>query len=83
MKWHELYKGYVPLNGKAAMIKFKDVPLMSYEDAEKYQDANGVGGVLADNAVLIDIDDDFQFNKALTIVKEKQYATIDEAYEDD
>lgn len=76
MKWHELYKGYVPLNGKAAMIKFKDVPLMSYEDAEKYQDANGVGGVLADNAVLIDIDDDFQFNKALTIVKEKQYPVI-------
>lgn len=79
MKWREFYRGYIPLNQKAAMLPFKDIPdneLPSYEEAERWQGANGVGGVLKVNAVLIDIDDDLQFEKAISIIREKQYPVI-------
>lgn len=76
MKWRDLYSGYTPLNSKAAMMKFKDVPVMKYEEAEHWEGANGVGGVLKSNTVLVDIDDDLQFEKALSIIREKQYPVI-------
>ncbi len=76
MKLHDLYKGYIPLNSKAAMTKFKDVPAMSYEEAENWRGANGIGGILGSNTVLVDIDDDYQFVKALSVIREEQYPVI-------
>lgn len=76
MKWRELYSGYTPLDGKSAMTKFKDVPAMGYEEADHWKGANGIGGVLKSNTVLVDIDDDLQFEKALSIIREKQYPVV-------
>lgn len=76
MKQNDLYSGFVPLNSKAAMIKFKGVPAVGYEEAEHWSGANGIGGILKPNVVLVDIDDDLQFEKALSIIREKQYPVV-------
>lgn len=71
-----LYSGYVPLNGKKSMAQFKDVAAIDFDEAENYSGATGIGGVLKDNVVFADIDDPFQFDKALKIILENQYPVI-------
>lgn len=63
----ELFKGYVPTKDKKSLISFKDcVPLESVQKCSEY------AGVLAQDIVLIDIDDYEQSEIMMDIVEEKQ-----------
>ena len=66
-----LYKGYVPTSGKKATMSFKDrdaSDLLTLEEAQKFTE---YAGILADDTVLIDIDDGEQSKIMLNIVKTK------------
>ena len=66
------YKGFVSTSGKKATMSFKDKSsseLLSLEEAQKYSE---YAGILADDTVLVDIDDGEQANILLTIVKTKE-----------
>lgn len=66
------YKGYVATSGKKATMPFKDktsAELLSLEEAQKYSE---YAGILADDTVLVDIDDGEQAKILLTIVKSKE-----------
>lgn len=62
----DLFKGYVPTKNKKCLTKFKDAPLRSYEEVK---DLPEFAGILAENIILIDIDDTAQSEILLTIVK--------------
>ena len=69
---HNLYKGYIALDGKKAVMPFKNKPteeLLSLEEASKFQ---SYGGVLADTTILIDVDDFEQSEILYRIVLDKQ-----------
>ena len=66
------YKGYIPTSDKRAIMQFKDKTssqLLSLEEARRY---NEYAGVLADDTVLVDIDDEEQSQILLNIVESKQ-----------
>ena len=66
------YKGFVATSGKKSIMPFKDKSpseLLSLEEAQKYSE---YAGILADDTVLVDIDDGEQANILLTIVKSKE-----------
>ena len=66
-----LYKGFVPTSGKKATMSFKDrdaSDLLTLEEAQKFTE---YAGILADDTVLIDIDDGEQSKIMLNIVKTK------------
>lgn len=66
-----LYKGYVPTSGKRATMPFKDKDaseLLTLEEAQKFSE---YAGILADDTVLVDIDDGEQSEILLNIVKSK------------
>jgi putative DNA primase/helicase len=63
----ELYRGYVKTKNKACLQKFgHGEKLLKYADVKNLEE---FGGVLADDVVLIDIDDSEQAEKLLEIVK--------------
>lgn len=67
-----LYKGYVKVKGKSSMDKFKDVPsseLRSLNEARKFPE---YGGVLADDVILVDIDNSEQSEILMDIVEDCQ-----------
>ena len=67
-----LYKGYVPTSGKRATMPFKDrdaSDLLTLEEAQKFTE---YAGILADDTVLVDIDDAEQSQIMLNIVKTKE-----------
>jgi putative DNA primase/helicase len=67
-----LYKGYVPTSGKKSTMPFKDrdaSDLLTLEEAQKFTE---YAGILADDTVLIDIDDAEQSQIMLNIVKTKE-----------
>ena len=67
-----LYKGYVPTSGKKSTMPFKDrdaSDLLTLEEAQKFSE---YAGILADDTVLIDIDDGEQSKIMLNIVKTKE-----------
>ena len=67
-----LYKGYVPTSGKRSTMPFKDKTasdLLTLEEAQKFSE---YAGVLADDTVLVDIDDGEQAKLMLEIVKAKE-----------
>lgn len=65
-----LYKGYVETKGKASVEKLKNrTKWKTYDEAKKL---NGFGGVLADDTILIDIDDSDQSEILMNIVEEFQ-----------
>lgn len=64
-----LYKGYVPTSGKRATMPFKDKrsdELLTLEEAQRYGE---YAGILANDTVLVDIDDADQSQILLRIVK--------------
>lgn len=64
-----LYKGYIPCSQKKAQMSFKDKTsddLLTLEEAQKF---NEYAGILADDTVLVDIDDGEQSKILLKIVK--------------
>lgn len=66
------YKGFVPTSGKKSTMSFKDKSaseLLTLDEAQKF---NEYAGILADDTVLVDIDDGEQANILLTIVKIKE-----------
>lgn len=65
------FKGYVPTKDKRCVIKFKG---KSSEDLQTYAQVAKLpefAGILADDAILIDVDDQKQSEKLLKIVKDK------------
>lgn len=65
-----LYKGYVETKGKQSIEKLKG--RTKFKTYEEVKDLNGFGGVLADDTILIDIDDADQSDILMTIVEEYQ-----------
>lgn len=62
-----LYKGYIETKGKAAVEKFKGKT--KFKTYEEVKDLDGFGGVLADDTILIDIDDAEQSEILMNIVE--------------
>lgn len=66
----DFFRGYIELNGKTAKQGFKKgAPLKSLDDV---QECKSYAGILADDAVLIDIDDYEQSETLMQIVEDKQ-----------
>lgn len=64
----ELFRGYVPTDGKASMMKFKDdTPLPTWEEVQKYP---SYAGVILDGIVLVDFDIEEEGEKMLKIVRD-------------
>lgn len=66
-----LYRGFVPTSQKKSTMTFKDrdsSDLLTLEEAQKFSE---YAGILADDTVLIDIDDGAQSKIMLNIVKSK------------
>lgn len=66
-----LYKGYIPCSQKRATMTFKDktsADLLTLAEAQKFPE---YAGILADDTVLVDIDDGEQSKILLNIVKAK------------
>lgn len=67
-----LYKGFVPTSGKKSTMPFKDRSaneLLTLEEAQKFSE---YAGILADDTVLVDIDDCEQALILLDIVRVKE-----------
>lgn len=68
----DLYKGFVPTSGKRSTMAFKDrdaSDLLTLKEAQKFSE---YAGILADNTILIDIDDGVQSDILFNIVTTKQ-----------
>lgn len=63
------FRGYIRTDGKKAMDKFKNHPLRTLEDAQQF---DSYAGILADDAILIDVDDHDQSEILMQIVEDKQ-----------
>lgn len=64
-----IYKGYVPTKDKKCLAKFKDRPLASLQDVKSLDE---YAGILADDVILIDIDDKDQSEILMNIVEDLQ-----------
>lgn len=65
-----LYRGYVETKGKQSIEKLKN--RTKYKTYEEVKDLNGFGGVLANDTILIDIDDAEQSEIMMNIVEKFQ-----------
>jgi len=68
----DFFRGYVKTKNKKSLMPFKDVPtdqLLTYDQAKNLQE---YAGVLADNAILIDIDDFEASEKMMKIVEKEE-----------
>ena len=66
----ELYKGYTKNDGKRPVDKIKGVN--SFRTLEEVQRFSSYGGVLADNVILVDVDDPEQSERLMDIIEDKQ-----------
>lgn len=69
---NNLYKGFVPTSQKKSTMPFKDKSasdLLTLEEAQKFSE---YAGILADDTVLVDIDDAEQSKILLNIVRAKE-----------
>ena len=69
-----LYKGYIKTKGKKAIEAFKD--RTKYRTYDEVKNLEGFGGVLADDTILIDIDDAEQSEILMNIVEEYQLTCL-------
>lgn len=65
----DYYKAYIPTRGKKSIIPFKDRPASELLTLESAQNLPEYAGILAENTILIDIDDGEQAKKFLKIIK--------------
>ena len=65
-----LYKGYVETKGKKSIEKLKG--RTKWKTYDEVKNCNGFGGILADDTILIDIDDADQSEMMMNIVEEYQ-----------
>lgn len=63
------FRGYIETDGKKAIEKFKNVPLRKYEEVKEL---DAFAGVLAKDAILIDVDNYEQSEILMEIVEQKQ-----------
>ena len=66
-----LYKGFVPTSGKKSTMPFKDKSaneLLTLEEAQKFSE---YAGILADDTVLVDLDDEVESKIMMEVVKGK------------
>lgn len=69
-----IYKGYIPTNNKAPLTKYKGGKnLLTLDDVK---DLSEYAGVLADDVILIDIDDKEQADILMQIIEDKQIDSI-------
>lgn len=69
-----IYKGYIPTNNKAPLTKYKGGKnLLTLDDVK---DLPEYAGVLADDVILIDIDDKEQSDILMQIIEDKQIDCI-------
>lgn len=66
----ELYKGYTKNDGKRPIDKIKGVT--SFRTLKEVQSFDSYGGVLAENVILIDIDDPEQSERLMDIIEDQQ-----------
>jgi putative DNA primase/helicase len=66
----ELYKGYTKNDGKKPLDKIKGVT--QFRTLEEARQFDSYGGVLADNVILVDIDDPEQSERMMDIVEDLQ-----------
>lgn len=65
-----LYKGYIETKGKQPLEKLKN--RTKWKSHDEVKNLNGYGGVLADDTILIDIDDSEQAEMMMKIIEEQQ-----------
>lgn len=68
----DLYRGYIPLNGKAAAMPFKNKRDDELYTLDQVRHIQGYGGVLAQDTILIDVDETEPAERLLKIVREKE-----------
>lgn len=64
-----MHKGYVKGKGKGASEKFKNAPLRTFEEVQKF---DSYGGVINDGVVMVDIDNMDEANILMDIVEDRQ-----------
>lgn len=69
---HRFYRGYVELDDKGSIDKFKDVPDEDLKTLREVRKLQGYGGVLTENTIVIDIDDQDDADLVMDIVEEQQ-----------
>lgn len=68
----DLYRGYIPLNGKAAAMPFKNKRDDELYTLDQVRHIHGYAGVLAQDTILIDVDETEPAERLLKIVREKE-----------
>lgn len=68
----QLFKGYVPTKDKECLMKFKGKTSDELKTYEQVKDLPEFAGILADDVILIDVDDMEQSEIMMEIVEEKQ-----------
>lgn len=68
----QLFKGYVPTKDKECLMKFKGKKTDELKTYEQVKDLPEFAGILADDVILIDVDDMEQSEIMMEIVEEKQ-----------
>lgn len=63
----ELYKGYVVCDGKKSLEKFKGIS--KFKTLEEVENENSYAGVLKEDTILVDVDDEVQSELLLEIIK--------------
>lgn len=70
----ELFKGYVPTKDKKCLMPFKDARPEDLKTYDQVKDLPEFAGILAENVILIDIDDYDQSEILMKIVEDRQLA---------
>ena len=68
----ELFRAYVPTKNKKCTMQFKGVPSNQLMTYEQVKDLDEYAGILADDVILIDIDDKVQSDIMMDIVEDLQ-----------
>lgn len=68
----DLFRGYVPTKNKKCLIKFKGVPSSELKSYEEVKTLSEYAGILAEDVILIDVDDYEQSEILLNIVDDLQ-----------
>ena len=68
----EMFRGYVPTKKKKCTMQFKGVPSSQLKTYEQVKDLDEYAGILADDVILIDIDDKTQSDIMMDIVEDLQ-----------
>ena len=68
----ELFKGYVPTKNKKCLMAFKDATSADLKTYDEVKDLDEFAGILADDVILIDVDDQLQADILMDVVEDLQ-----------